>query len=51
MITDAKSSTLIHSVVNMRRVYNKIGFCISTLHVDGQFNAIRIQGALAYPMR
>ena len=32
--TDANTNTLIQSVVNVIRVYNKIGFHISTLHVD-----------------
>ena len=47
MITDAKTSTLIQSVVNVRRVYKKIGFLISTLHVDRKFDTSRIQGAVA----
>ena len=46
VITDAKTSTLIQSVVNMIRVYNKRGY-ISTLHLDGQFDAIYIRGAAA----
>ena len=41
---DSKTSTLIQSVVNVRRVYNKIGFHISTLQVDRQFDTIRIRG-------
>ena len=41
-ITDAKTITLIQSVVNVSRVYKKRGFRISTLHVDGQFDPSRI---------
>ena len=37
MITDANTITLIHSVVNMNRFYNRRGLRISTLHVDGNF--------------
>ena len=42
--TDSKTSTLIQSVVNVSRVYNKIGFHISTLQVDIHFDTIRIRG-------
>ena len=42
VITDANTSTLIQSVVNVSRVYKKIGFRISTLHVNGQFGTSRI---------
>ena len=45
VITDAKTSTLIHSLVNVSRVYKKVGFHISTLHVNGQFDTRRIRGA------
>ena len=47
MITDANTSTLIQSVVNVIRVYNKIGFCIYTIYVDEQFDTSRIRGAVA----
>ena len=47
MITDAKTSTLIQIVVNVSRVYKKREFHISTIHVDFQFNTIRIRGAVA----
>ena len=46
MITDANTITPIQSVVNVRRVYKKRGFCISTLHVDGKFGTSRIRGAV-----
>ena len=46
-ITDSKTSKLIQSVVNMNRVYKKIGFHISMLYVDGHFDTSRIQGAAA----
>ena len=47
VVTGAKTSTLIQNVVNVRRVYSKIGFRISTLHVGGNFDTSRIQGAAA----
>ena len=47
VITDAKTSTLIQSVVNVNIFYNKRGFHISLLHVDGQFDTSRIIGVLS----
>ena len=47
MITDANTSTLIQSVLNVIRVYNKIGFCIYKIDVDEQFDTSRIRGAVA----
>ena len=47
IITDADTSTMIHSVVNVRRVYKKRRFHISTLHVDEQFDTSLIRGAAA----
>ena len=43
MITDANNSTMIQSVVNVIRVYNKRGLRISTLHLGVQFDTSRIQ--------
>ena len=42
VITDAKTITLIQSVVNVSRVYKKRGSSISKLHVDGRFDTSRI---------
>ena len=42
LIADAKTSTLIHSVANVSRVYKKRGFRTSTLHVNGQFDTTGI---------
>ena len=42
MITDAKTSTMIQSVVNVSRFHKKRGFRIYTIHVDGHFNTSRI---------
>ena len=47
VITDANTITLIHSVVNVIRVYKKIGFHISTLHLCGQFHTSHIRCAAA----
>ena len=47
MITDKNTIILIQSVVNVIRLYNKIGFRIYTLHVDGNFDTSRIRGAVA----
>ena len=47
IVTDAKTSTLIHSVVNVSMFYKKIRFHISTLHVDGKFDTSHIWGAVA----
>ena len=41
-ITDAKTSTLIQSVVSVSRFYQKIGSRISTFHVCGKFGKSRI---------
>ena len=46
MITDKNTIILIQSVVNVIRLYNKIGFRIYTLHVDGNFDTSRIQCAV-----
>ena len=47
VITYENTSTLIQSLVNVISVYKKIRFRIFTLHVDGQFDTIHIQGAAA----
>ena len=47
MITDAKTSTVIHSVENVSRVYKKRGLHISKLNEDGNVDTSRIRGAVA----
>ena len=47
MITDAKTSTVIHIVENASRVYKKRGFHISKLNEDGNFDTSQIRGAVA----
>ena len=45
-ITDTKTSTLIHSVINMNRVYKRRQFHIFMLHFDVQLNTDHIWGAV-----
>ena len=37
MIYDTKTRTMIHLVININRVYKRMGFHISTLRVDEKF--------------
>ena len=47
MITEAKTRKLIQSVVHVIWVYKKIVFCISKIHVYGEFATRNIRGAVA----
>ena len=40
-ITNAKTATLVQSLLQVNRFYNKRGFKIQTVMVDGQFEPIK----------